>query len=166
MGTPRQRLAIAQELENQKLGLAPFSDPTPWQRLSREQQEEFNRKYLALRPDLQEYSRDQFLSLPEDRQAHAFHAFLSVDIQTLSLTIERERDQHHHHLQANQHHHLLPADQHQHHLSADKQDRIVQKQHQPEEQNLADKQLEVVIEKESINITKSNDEQKEIDELF
>merc|ERR1711937_888335 len=63
--TPRQRLAIAQELEYQQLGLAPYTDPTPWQRLSREQQEEFNRKYLALRSDLQEYSRNQFLSLPE-----------------------------------------------------------------------------------------------------
>merc|ERR1712168_1282239 len=93
--TPRQRVAILQELEHQSLGLAPFTDPTPWQRLSREQQKEFNRKYLALRSDLQEYSRKQFLSLPDDRQEHAFQAFLSVDLQTLSDTIEREllRDQ-------------------------------------------------------------------------
>jgi len=88
--TPRQRLAIAQELEYQQLGLAPFSDPTPWQRLSREQQEEFNRKYLALRPDLQQYSRNQFLSLPEERQAHAYGAFLSLDTETLSTIIESE----------------------------------------------------------------------------
>merc|ERR1712223_466162 len=40
--TPRQRLAISQELEYQQLGLASFADPTPWQRLSRNQQEEFN----------------------------------------------------------------------------------------------------------------------------
>ena len=42
-----------QELSYQKLGLPAWSDPTPWQRLSREQQIEFNRKYLALPPDLQ-----------------------------------------------------------------------------------------------------------------
>ena len=51
--TPRQRLAIAQELEYQQLGLAAFTDPTPWQRLSREEQLEFNRKYLALPAELQ-----------------------------------------------------------------------------------------------------------------
>merc|ERR1711983_630014 len=67
--TPRQRLAIAQELEYQQLGLQPFTDPTPWQRLSREQQAAFNEKYLALRPDLQEYSKVQFTSLSEERQA-------------------------------------------------------------------------------------------------
>jgi len=88
--TPRQQQAIVQELEHKKLGLAPFQDPTPWQRLTRDQQEEFNRKYLALRQDLQEYSRNQFLALPEERQEHAYNAFLSVDIQTLSVAIERE----------------------------------------------------------------------------
>eukprot|EP00090_Calanus_glacialis_P000183 TRINITY_DN1011_c0_g1_i2.p1 TRINITY_DN1011_c0_g1~~TRINITY_DN1011_c0_g1_i2.p1 ORF type:complete len:383 (-),score=115.40 TRINITY_DN1011_c0_g1_i2:98-1246(-) len=88
--TPRQKLAITQELEYQQLGLAPFTDPTPWQRLTREQQQEFNRKYLALRSDLQEYSRNQFLSLPEDRQAHAYGAFLSLDLETLSGVIESE----------------------------------------------------------------------------
>lgn len=88
--TPRQRLAIVQELEYQELGLAPFTDPTPWQRLTREQQQEFNRKYLALRGDLQEYSRNQFLSLPEDRQAYAYGAFLSLDLETLSGVIESE----------------------------------------------------------------------------
>jgi len=88
--TPTQRLAIAQELEYQELGLAPFTDPTPWQRLTREQQTEFNEKYLALRSDLQEYSRNQFLSLQEDKQAHAYRAFLSLDKETLSRVIERE----------------------------------------------------------------------------
>merc|ERR1712106_896434 len=88
--TPTQRLAIAQELEYQELGLAPFTDPTPWQRLTREQQTEFNEKYLALRSDLQEYSRNQFLSLPEDGQAHAYGAFLSLDLETLSEVIEGE----------------------------------------------------------------------------
>merc|ERR1712106_300141 len=39
--TPRQKVAILQELEHQKLGLPPFTDPTPWQRLTREQQLEF-----------------------------------------------------------------------------------------------------------------------------
>merc|ERR1711983_259937 len=30
--TPRKRLAIEQELEYQQLGLAPYTDPAPWQR--------------------------------------------------------------------------------------------------------------------------------------
>lgn len=88
--TPRQRLAISQELEYQQLGLPAFTDPTPWQRLSREQQEEFNRKYLALRPELQEFSKGQFTSLPEDRQEHAFNMFISLDLKTLTQVIENE----------------------------------------------------------------------------
>merc|ERR1711892_1379612 len=88
--TPRQKVAILQELEHQKLGLTPFTDPTPWQRLTREQQLEFNTKYLGLSLELQEYSRNQFLSLPDDRQAHAYAAFLSADLQTLSHAIEQE----------------------------------------------------------------------------
>ena len=88
--TPRQRLAIAQELEYQQLGLPAFSDPTPWQRLSRDQQEEFNKKYLSLAPELQEFSKNQFTNLPEDRQEHAFNMFISLDIETLSQVIENE----------------------------------------------------------------------------
>ena len=88
--TPRQQVAILQELEHQELGLPPFTEPTPWQRLTREQRMEFNRKYMALRVDLQEYSRNQLLSLPEDRQAHAYGAFLSLDLQTLIEVIESE----------------------------------------------------------------------------
>merc|ERR1711970_415769 len=86
--TPRQRLAIAQELEIQQLGLQPFTDPTPWQRLSRQQQAAFNEKYLQLRPDIQEYSKSQFPSLSPERQEHAFNMFLSLDINTLSEVIE------------------------------------------------------------------------------
>ena len=88
--TPRQRLAISQELEYQHLGLPVFTDPTPWQRLSRSQQEEFNKKYLALSPELQEFSRDQFLTLSERGQRHAYTAFLTLDSSTLSAVIERE----------------------------------------------------------------------------
>merc|ERR1712218_370454 len=88
--TPRQRLAISQELEYQQLGLASFSDPTPWQRLSRDQQEEFNKKYLALSPQLQDFSKSQFTSLPEDRQEHAFNMFLQLDLETLSAVISNE----------------------------------------------------------------------------
>merc|ERR1712106_778794 len=40
--------------------------------------------------ELQEYSRNQFLSLPDDRQAHAYAVFLSADLQTLSHAIEQE----------------------------------------------------------------------------
>jgi len=86
----RQRLAITQELQYQQLGLPAYSDPTPWQRLTRAQQIEFNRKYLALPLKLQEYSRNQFLSLPEARQERAYMTFLTVDIETLSQAIARE----------------------------------------------------------------------------
>jgi len=88
--TPRQQQAITQELEHQKLGLTPFSDPTAWQRLTRDQQLEFNRKYLALRQDLQEYSRNKFLSLSEEMQVHAYNAFISLDIDTLAEVIKNE----------------------------------------------------------------------------
>ena len=56
----RQRLAITQELQYQQLGLPSYSDPTPWQRLTRAQQIEFNRKYLALPQKLQ-VRRDSFV---------------------------------------------------------------------------------------------------------
>merc|ERR1711892_1374152 len=88
--TPRQKVAILQELEHQKLGLPPFTDTTPWQRLTREQQLKFNKKYLGLSLELKGYSRNQFLSLSDDRQAHAYAVFLSADLQTLSHAIERE----------------------------------------------------------------------------
>jgi len=88
--TPRQQQAITQELEHQKLGLTPFSDPSPWQRLTKDQQMEFNRKYLALRQDLQEYSRNKFLSLSEEMQEHAYNAFISLDINTLAEVITNE----------------------------------------------------------------------------
>merc|ERR1712106_311991 len=88
--TPRQRLAIAQELEYQQLGLQPFTDPTPWQRLSRQQQAAFNEKYLALRPEIQEYSKAQFTALSEERQEHAFNMFLNLDLETLTTVIEGE----------------------------------------------------------------------------
>ena len=88
--SPRQKLALTQELEYKRLGLAAFSDPTPWQRLTREEQSQFNEKYLALRPDLQEYSKVQFTSLPEERQEHAYRMFLHLDIDTLSQVINRE----------------------------------------------------------------------------
>merc|ERR1719447_378860 len=52
--TPRQRQAIAEELEYQQLGLQPFTDPTPWQRLSRAEQTAFNEKFLSLPRHLQE----------------------------------------------------------------------------------------------------------------
>ena len=39
---------------------------------------------------LQEYSRNQFLSLPDQRQEKAYNTFITVDIDTLSRAIERE----------------------------------------------------------------------------
>merc|ERR1712025_1430269 len=88
--TPRQRLAIALELEYQQLGLQPFQDPTPWQRLSREEQQLFNEKYLALAPAIQEFAKAQFTSLSEERQEHAFNMFLNLDLETLTSVISRE----------------------------------------------------------------------------
>merc|ERR1712106_897199 len=66
------------------------NDPTPWQRLNRQQQAAFNEKYLALRPDLQEYSKAQFTALSEERQEHAFNMFLGLDVKTLTEGIEGE----------------------------------------------------------------------------
>merc|ERR1712106_804773 len=66
------------------------NDPTPWQRLNRQQQAAFNEKYLALRPDLQEYSKAQFTALSEERHEHAFNMFLSLDVKTLTEVIEGE----------------------------------------------------------------------------
>ena len=88
--TPRQRQAISEELEYQQLGLQPFTDPTPWQRLSRDQQTRFNQKFVSLRRDLQDYAKTQFTSLPEDRQQHAFTMFLTLDLDTLTEVIESE----------------------------------------------------------------------------
>ena len=62
------------------------------QRLSREEQLSFNEKYLALPPVLQQYSKLQFTSLPEDRQEHAYRMFLVLDIETLEEVIARELD--------------------------------------------------------------------------
>ena len=88
--TPRQRQAIAEELEYQQLGLQPFTDPTPWQRLSRAEQTAFNEKFLSLPRHLQEYAKTQFTSLPDDRQSHAFQMFLTLDLETLSQVIDNE----------------------------------------------------------------------------
>ena len=85
-----------QELEYKRLGLPAFSDPTPWQRLSRDEQENFNKKYRALPPKLQEYSKLQFTTLPEDRQEHAYKMFLHLNIQTLSEVINRELERQNH----------------------------------------------------------------------
>merc|ERR1712106_640372 len=127
--TPRQKVAILQELEHQKLGLPPFTDPSPWQRLTRGQQLEFNTKYLGLSLELQEYSRNQFLSLPDDRQAHAYAVFLSTDLQTLSHAIEQEliREQQ-----------VLQQDSELQRI--EEQQRQAEQQHQVEQQFLAEQQ--------------------------
>ena len=90
--TPREKLAIAQELELQRKGLAPFTDPTPWQRLSKDQQQEFNRKYLALPHELRMFSRDQFLTLSDKMQAKAYTAFLTLDSESLKNVLEQEME--------------------------------------------------------------------------
>merc|ERR1712025_119970 len=88
--SPRQRLAIAQELEYQQLGLRPFEDPTPWQRLSRQEQTLFNEKYNALPADAQQFAKRQFTGISEERQEHAFEMFLSLDFETLTAVIRKE----------------------------------------------------------------------------
>jgi len=88
--TQRQQLALTQELEYQSLGFPPFSDPTPWERLTREEQQTFNTKYRALPEDIQEFSRIQFLTVPNDIKEHAFRMFLNLDIDTLTEVIGRE----------------------------------------------------------------------------
>jgi len=88
--TERQQLALTQELEYQSLGFPPFSDPTPWERLTREEQQTFNSKYRALPEDIKEFSRVQFLTVPDDIKEHAFRMFLNLDIDTLTEVIGRE----------------------------------------------------------------------------
>ena len=90
--TPIEKLAIAQELELQRHGLAPFTDLTVWQRLSKDQQKEFNRKYLALPYELKMFSRDQFLTLSDKMQARAYNAFLKLDLNTLTHILEQEME--------------------------------------------------------------------------
>merc|ERR1711892_425574 len=128
--TSLQKVAILQELEHQKLGLSPFTDPSPWQRLTRGEQPEFNKKYLGLSLELQEYSRNQFLSLPDDRQAHAYAVFLSADLQTLSHAIEQEliREQQ-----------VLQQDSELQRIG-EQQQRLIEQQLLAEQQHLAKKQ--------------------------
>ena len=55
-----------------------------------EQQEEFNQKYLSLSPELQEFSKSQFLKISERAQKQAYNAFLNLDSNSLAVVIERE----------------------------------------------------------------------------
>merc|ERR1711892_1586872 len=159
--TPRQKVAILQELEHQKLGLPPFTDPTPWQRLTREQQLEFNTKYLGLSLELQEYSRNQFLSLSDDRQAHAYAVFLSADLQTLSHAIEREliREQQ-----------TLRKDSELQRIS--EQQRVVEQQllaeqeQRAEQLHLAKEQQKAAINEKNMFVNYEHKRQQEINELF
>ena len=90
--TSRQKTALLQEVEVRRLGLSPWSDLSAWQRLSREEQVRFNEKYLGLPSSLQQFSRTQFMSLPEERQEHAYRMFLVLDEDTLKDVIARELD--------------------------------------------------------------------------
>merc|ERR1712200_15461 len=86
-------LAVEQELEVRRLGLQPFSDPSPWERLSRDQQKLFNTKYRALKPELQEFSSRMFNSAPDRILEHAFAMFINYDIDLLSQVIARELEE-------------------------------------------------------------------------
>merc|ERR1711892_1084146 len=161
--TPRQKVAILQELEHQKLSLSPFTDPTPWQRLTREQQLEFNEKYLGLSLELQEYSRNQFLSLPDDRQAHAYAVFLSVDLQTLSHAIEQELIREQQVLQHDSELQRIGEQQRQaEHQHLVEQQFLAEQQHLAKMQQLADQ--ERLIEKQQLHVNQKLFEQQSIKE--
>merc|ERR1712080_394634 len=86
----RQKAALEQELNYRELGLEPWADPNPWQRLTREQQLAFNEAYLALGDDVQEFARQMFVTVSEAQQEHAFNAFLSLDLATLTAVLQKE----------------------------------------------------------------------------
>merc|ERR1712168_504849 len=88
--TPRQQLAVWQEVELRELGLPAFYDPSPWERLTKEEKLTFNQKYLALPRELQEFAQEQFLSVPEDIQEHAYRMFLTLNDETLIEVLSRE----------------------------------------------------------------------------
>ena len=87
----RQRAALEQEVSYRELGLEPWSDPNPWQRLTRDQQLAFNEAYLALGDEVQEFARQMFVTVSEAQQEHAFAAFLSLDLATLTAVLEKEK---------------------------------------------------------------------------
>ena len=87
----RQKAALEQELSYRELGLEPWTDPSPWQRLTREQQLAFNEAYLALGDDVQEFAREMFVTVSEAQQEHAFAAFLTLDLATLTAVLEKEK---------------------------------------------------------------------------
>ena len=89
--TARQKAALEQEVSYRELGLDPWTDPNPWQRLTREQQLAFNEAYLALGDDVQEFARQMFLTVSEAQQEHAFAAFLTLDLATLTAVLEKEK---------------------------------------------------------------------------
>jgi len=90
--TPRQQIAISQEIELHELGLPAFHDPNPWERLTKEEQLAFNENYLSLSPELQEFAKSQFVSSPDDILSNAFHMFINLDLETLSQVLRREAD--------------------------------------------------------------------------
>merc|ERR1712112_417339 len=90
--TPRQQIALTQELELLKLGLPSFHDPTPWERLTEKEQLNFNEKYLALSPELQEFAKNQFVSASDDILMHAFRMFNKLDLELLTKVLQREAD--------------------------------------------------------------------------
>merc|ERR1712098_933060 len=90
--TPRQQIALTQELELLKLGLPSFHDPTPWERLTQKEQLNFNKKYLALSPELQDFAKNQFVSASDDILLHAFRMFNKLDLELLTKVLQREAD--------------------------------------------------------------------------
>ena len=85
-----QKAALGEERRYGELGLDPWADPNPWQRLTREQQLAFNEAYLALGDDVQEFARQMFVTVSEAQQEHAFNAFLSLDLATLTAVLQKE----------------------------------------------------------------------------
>ena len=58
--------------------------------MTREQQLAFNEAYLALGDDVQEFARQMFVTVSEAQQEHAFNAFLSLDLATLTAVLQKE----------------------------------------------------------------------------
>jgi len=65
---------------------------SPWEKLSRTEQETFNRKYLLLQEDVQQFAREMFLTVDRQRKEAAFQAFLALDMDTLTQVLLRERE--------------------------------------------------------------------------
>merc|ERR1712193_161301 len=59
---------------------------------TQKEQLNFNEKYLALSPELQEFAKNQFVSASDDILLHAFRMFNKLDLELLTKVLQREAD--------------------------------------------------------------------------